>query len=561
MALNVSSAADLISWNGTQDIVITGSFTINSTDAASFPLPNSKTGVVNVSSNKTTGSPYVIIIDAGATAWKGLFTNVSATNSTGMTFSDLAFSFVSGNIQANTGIILGVGTSSGASKNPFGTFTNVSVSIIPSTPSSITYNSPFAGFYPRLLTSSSNSVIVSFTNCIYEGPISTGGGGFIASSNASSTNTSTLRWVSCVAKIRNPPNSTLNPSGGGAFMGTNARAHVISASPPSAKNIVNFLVIGSGNSGVNIGGFFGNNAGSRTVTSFTDSYVFVTDPVNACNLGFIAASWQSNFLFTIQNSYFVTATTSPAQTLTVATSFPGGNLALTNSAFQAGTGSPPGSVALTNTSFDYTYSSSTSTQPFQSWDTSIWTFNPSPQTPPTLSNFKDAPYENYTTAGSLPTLTNLCIFEGTRLLTTNGYVAVENLTYDHILVTADNRTTHIRAILILEDPFMKCYKIPVDFLEKGIPFNDVYLSGGHAIYVSPGVFIHPMHTHPDALEYRPCSEWGKKRHYAIETDDYYNDILVAEGLAVEAFCGNQSGRHEWRCGIGSCARISIGPTE
>lgn len=366
----------------------------------------------------------------------------------------------------------------------------------------------------------------------------------------------TINITGCYSAISIP--LTVVSGGAGGLCGNQMRLHKTNIS----NCIVNFLDIGSSNTTSYIGGFFGYNANGFTINN---SYVIISDVSNTCFLSFIAGGIDSSTtgtLSSVSNSYFVSYpnTSTPIQTLynyedptsTI-------DLTMINCAFQTGTTLNTVSGTSANNINTYTYNSSNTQAPFSSWDssgTTFWTTSSTPNTPLLLQEFTTTPFQNYSVAEDVPTLTDLCIFEGTQLLTTQGYIPVEELTKNHVLCTWDGRTTTIQAIYMFFNPTVPCYKIEKNMIAPSIPHDDVYLSGGHAIYIQNDEYIHPFHT--DIFSKEKCRVWNKSQYYCIETEDYYKDTLIASGMPIEGFGGNEPKRHTWKCTRNSqCQMIKI----
>ena len=158
-------------------------------------------------------------------------------------------------------------------------------------------------------------------------------------------------------------------------------------------------------------------------------------------------------------------------------------------------------------------------------------------------------------------MASICILEGTRILTTEGYVPIENLTIDHILVTRKGHTTRIVEILELDASNVRSVRIPKDAFGKDRPFEEVYISEFHAIYLDEqDTFLHVAHNNEKNFEIKKGKEWGKRRMYCIETEDYYKDILVAGGLGVEGYMALVKLRHGWECNINESRVCNLIPT-
>jgi hypothetical protein len=542
--IDVNSASDLINnWNsGANNIRVTSNFTIGPSNASSFPLLYSSTNNVSFS-GVYQQSPYIITIDVGsAVNWSGIFR--FANTGYQMTFENLIIQVVSANLVAGQSAILAQWTS-----NPTIQIENVQVSILPTTPSSITYPAgTWAGFICALNINVTGTTI-SCTNCIYEGFTTQNAGGYVATGYIGGSppvpGICTLTFTGCYSYISNPTSFQTTCAG---FCGNQMRLHNTTIS----NCIVNLAAINPANSADTIGAFFSSQCSNFSISN---SYVIISDTTSICNVSFTSTEVTTDGPCSVNNCYFVinnsTSGTIPVQTLYNFVGN-GGSLSISNSAFQNGTNYNTPSVDTNNiTNYYYDFANLLTSIPFSGWDLStIWSTSQTTNTPLILQVFENTPFGGYSDSSDVPTMSNLCIFEGAKILTTEGYIPVEDITKNHILCTWNGHTTTIKNILMFRNPSVRCYRIPVDALAPSIPHEDVYLTGGHAIYIEENKFLHPMHMMGKIgfpIEKRKCGQWGKYRHYNIETENYEKDRLIASGLPIEGFGGNEPSDHTWQC--------------
>jgi alpha-tubulin suppressor-like RCC1 family protein len=136
-----------------------------------------------------------------------------------------------------------------------------------------------------------------------------------------------------------------------------------------------------------------------------------------------------------------------------------------------------------------------------------------------------------------------CFVAGTRILTAEGYKAVETLTSDDLIRTADNRvvpfrmyTTQIEAT----SPETAPYTIPANTFGRACPATDLTISPYHAIQSAPNTWQIPKYA---AQMFRGITQAPAGRpitYYHLELPNYFKDNLVAEGTVVESYGNRQT---------------------
>ena len=131
-----------------------------------------------------------------------------------------------------------------------------------------------------------------------------------------------------------------------------------------------------------------------------------------------------------------------------------------------------------------------------------------------------------------------CFLEGTRLLTANGYKAVESLTEEDKLITLDNRAisfgilrTEIFKTTLKTAPF----RIEKDALGVGMPAAPLFLSLLHKFRVRDNVWITPDIGVKKGLDIQQCPIDQSITYYHVYTDNFARDMIIAEGLVTEPF--------------------------
>jgi alpha-tubulin suppressor-like RCC1 family protein len=136
-----------------------------------------------------------------------------------------------------------------------------------------------------------------------------------------------------------------------------------------------------------------------------------------------------------------------------------------------------------------------------------------------------------------------CFVAGTRILTAEGYKAVETLTADDLIRTADNRivpfrmyTTQIEAT----SPETAPYTIPANTFGRACPATDLTISPYHAIQSAPNTWQIPKYA---TQMFRGITQAPAGRpitYYHLELPNYFKDNLVAEGTVVESYGNRQT---------------------
>lgn len=136
-----------------------------------------------------------------------------------------------------------------------------------------------------------------------------------------------------------------------------------------------------------------------------------------------------------------------------------------------------------------------------------------------------------------------CFLRGTLIKTSDGYVQIENLIVDTELCTL-NGSTKIKNIYkknIFNERELYCF--PKNFFEIGMPFQDLYITGGHAIWLqNKQIWAHPSCRYSSLI-----AENYKNKDieiYHIETSDFNNDKIYANEILTETY-GDFD--HYWEC--------------
>jgi len=132
-----------------------------------------------------------------------------------------------------------------------------------------------------------------------------------------------------------------------------------------------------------------------------------------------------------------------------------------------------------------------------------------------------------------------CITKGTRILTPNGYVPVEDIKQYDYITTSDGRNVIVRGVKSLNittiTPQTVPYLIPAHTFGENKPERDVKISRSHLVEVGDNLWMSPRNL---AKQYAAIAPYGAEdtvTYYSILTANYFTDNLVVEGgLVIES---------------------------
>jgi len=184
----------------------------------------------------------------------------------------------------------------------------------------------------------------------------------------------------------------------------------------------------------------------------------------------------------------------------------------------------------------------------------------------------DGKYESTHTSFSLNVVTTNdvpCFPAGTRILTATGYKAVEDLSAEDKIVTADGRavlfnryTTHIAKTTTNTAP----YEIAAGAFGRHSPPVAIRLSPLHAIQSRKGVWQIPTYAARSNAGVKQYGVGKSVTYYHIELPNYFTDNIVMEGGAVvESFGSTQTkgltNVYKYNATLGGFTRISAAATK
>ena len=158
----------------------------------------------------------------------------------------------------------------------------------------------------------------------------------------------------------------------------------------------------------------------------------------------------------------------------------------------------------------------------------------------------------------------VCFAEGTRVLTQNGYKAIEALKNSDLLITADGRTidfqlfkTTLRTTTERTAPYL----IQAHAFGRNLPSAPIRLSASHKIQLCKGLWTSAEKAVLTNPLVKQCAIGGPVTYYHIECENYLKDDIVTEGLVVESLgtvkaTGGRSDIYTWNSRLGAYTRIA-----
>ena len=188
----------------------------------------------------------------------------------------------------------------------------------------------------------------------------------------------------------------------------------------------------------------------------------------------------------------------------------------------------PGTEAISSLDL-YVYNTTTST-----YDKTA-TINKKEGTTTTFTHIftSNSDYQLRDSGGNIP-----CFTTGSMILTPSGYVAVEKIRNNDIVLTSDGRAVAVNALTttVMTTKDTAPYLVPKHVF--GLQ-QDLRLSPWHAFQIRKGVWMKPQtasELYDSVIQY----DVGKTvTYYHLETPNYFKDNLVCNGVIVEAYAGNQ----------------------
>lgn len=132
----------------------------------------------------------------------------------------------------------------------------------------------------------------------------------------------------------------------------------------------------------------------------------------------------------------------------------------------------------------------------------------------------------------IPCLTGDC-----EILTPSGYIRMDQLKKDQLITTPDCRNIPILGIFsseVIVTQENAPYRIPVDFIDRDVPNQDITLSPHHA-YMKNGEWTLPVWTKDLHQEIEMIGQ--SLTYYHIRLENYFLDKLVCSNLIVDSWDG------------------------
>jgi hypothetical protein len=148
--------------------------------------------------------------------------------------------------------------------------------------------------------------------------------------------------------------------------------------------------------------------------------------------------------------------------------------------------------------------------------------------------------------GSSTLPVSMCLLKGTLILTPSGQQLIETLKANDEIITSDG-VTHKIKYMHHEHSVSETmlYVIRKNAVSENVPFEDLYLSGGHAVLIG-GKLYHPEH-HRNNKIFEKIVGTSICEFYHIALDVYFDTYLVANGLPAELVGYEFKDEHTWNC--------------
>jgi hypothetical protein len=162
----------------------------------------------------------------------------------------------------------------------------------------------------------------------------------------------------------------------------------------------------------------------------------------------------------------------------------------------------------------------------------------------TLMALTSSTFRGFMTVNSTYTISSggsgsgvVCFATGARILTKNGYKAVETLTPEDRLVTSDGRSTCFKLLSMTIDVTTSetaPYRIEAHAFGRNIPAAPVFLSPIHMMQIRKGVWTCPKVAVRENTNVKQYGVGESVTYYHVRCGSYLRDNLVTEGMTVES---------------------------
>ena len=297
--------------------------------------------------------------------------------------------------------------------------------------------------------------------------------------------------------------------------------HVVQYNNTTTKTTPDFSYTNSAAPAINVGNQWGFGSAPESITT-TDGLV---TPENYNS--YVAQNVELMFLRTWNRNPIISTSSSTTTYAMFNSSNPSYSLYELNKSY---TQVPSGTTGLnfqlkvTGTTLSDIYNSG------ENASTSV-TLTNSTSSYPTLDGFAINNSTNYVLSQN----TNIpCLMEGTKILTPNGYVNIENLEINDKLLTHDNRIVSITKFLKTPTMITKENNKQPYLIKKGLynAFEDLYISPKHSLLIDNKYF-----NEAENLNLERYTEEKIIVYYNICLENYLSDTIVANGVIVESWCG------------------------
>ena len=160
-----------------------------------------------------------------------------------------------------------------------------------------------------------------------------------------------------------------------------------------------------------------------------------------------------------------------------------------------------------------------------------------------------------------------CFVSGTRVLTQNGYKAVETLTESDRIVTSNGSTSSFKLMktsLTLTTETTAPYLIEAHAFGRNVPSAPVSLSPCHMIQMRKGLWTYPHSASKTNTRIKQYGIGHPITYYHIQCESYLRDNIITEGMIVESYgtCKDIHGAanpYTWSKRFNALTRMSAPP--
>ena len=186
---------------------------------------------------------------------------------------------------------------------------------------------------------------------------------------------------------------------------------------------------------------------------------------------------------------------------------------------------------------------------------------------PTGTGYTSIASNTYTFAAITSTVVSsgvACFVKGTRLLSQNGYKAIDKFSSTDLLITSDGRTVDFELLsttIAKTDEDTAPYVIHPHAFGRNVPIAPLYLSPTHMVMFRKGLWTTPAIAVLTNPLVKRCPIGESVTYYHVKCEDFLKDNVLAEGMVAESLgtkkgLGNVKIIYTWNKKLGGYTRIA-----